>query len=409
MKKRVYIMVGLLLGCIGCSGKSDDQMRPRVEKSKASQGGLEEEAKEPSAATRQDASLEKARKLRRVETLKYGSSAHDAVTPVDACFIQEELRVSSLVGVVHDAYDSPDTLLYVAKKASEKALQGAPLDPGCSRREAIYWIRDEDGGGDYAYRIPTEAGSAPSLWWVPDEGKATISSMTEIRPRVYVDRLLNVAATKIDADGELEVAMKLVVRAEELDPSNKRTAEVRGEFLCLVHPPSGVTDLTKFMEDHGGSPSLKSTLAACLMEVQTADALDSADTLIQEVLERNPVQMKALSLRAERLAGQSRFQEAAQAYEEVLKAHPAAFMAHYGAATSWLSLGKNQEALTHLNAYLKVDPTDLDALFVRAGLWVDLGKGPEAEKDYEQLKARAPDAPELATLLARIRGLGKGL
>ena len=361
------------------------------------------------AGERARLTLEAARKVRQKETQKFGSMTQDAVTPVDACFIQEELRVPTSVGVVHVPYDSGPTFFRVAREASEHSLQGTKPEPGCSRREAIYWCRDQDGGGDFAYRVPVEAGQAPSLWWVPDEGSPRAAQVDEIQPRVYVDRLLKVAGTKADVDHDYELALVLVKRAMELDPSNKRGAGVRTELIAMVHPPTAVAELRTFMDSYGDNAELRATLASALLDVKTATAQEEADELLAQILSQEPTHIKALSLRAERLGDEGNFAESAALYEKLIGLNSAIFMAHYGAATAYLSLGKKEEALGHLNRYLSVDKTDADALYLRARTLLELGKLAEARRDVKALRKQAPDAPEVDRLEVEILAAARKL
>ena len=391
----------LLLALGGC-GQRDSS----VPSSPASPESKSEEKSEDESRSRSVFSLAEvktAKMVRQKETKKYGNLTQDAVIPVDACFVQEELRIPTTIGVVHLPYDSPDTFTLVARKSAESALSGTPLEPGCSRREAGYWVRDAEGKGDFVFRISAEAGTDAELWWVPDSGEPRRTRADDIRPRVYIDRLLNVAGTRADADGDLQGALELVLDAQALGPSSKRVAEVKTELVCLVHPPTAVKDLNEFTESFGSSDALDATLADCLLEIKTADSLEQAKELIDAVLLRNPGQLKALSLRAEHLADEGRFVEANQTYESVLTHHPAAYMAHYGAATALLGLGRNRDALKHLNRYLKVDPQDVDALFLRAGARVDVGNVEGATSDLAVLKSKVPEAPELVELEKRIK------
>ena len=394
-----YILITLTLGLMACGKQPPESAKSQGEKALSSSAGPQV-AKDHADFT--VAPLQAALEVRRKETSKYGRLTQDAVIPVDACFVQEELRVPTTIGVVHAPYDSSDTFIAVARKSTESALSGTPLEPGCSRKEAGYWVRDSDGSGDFVFRVSAEAGLDAQLWWVPDSGVPKRADLKDMSGGVYIDRLLKVAGTRADADGDLKGALELVLNAQSMEPSSKRIAEMKTELVCLVHPPTAVKDLREFIDSFGSSEALDSTLAACLMEVKTAEAKEEADQLIEAVILRNPGQLKALSLKAEQLASEGRYAEAVQAYQDVLKHHPAAYMAHYGVATGLLSLGRNKEALDHLDRYLSVDPTDVDALFLRAGARVDVGNLEGAASDLKVLKNKIPEAPELPGLANRI-------
>ena len=189
---------------------------------------------------------------------------------------------------------------------------------------------------------------------------------------MYVQRLLNVGATLLDEKGDMEGALILFEGALVLDPTSKAVAEGLAELQCAMHPPSGAKNLRLFMEAHGASPDLEATLAGCLFEVKTADALEEADSLVQRILEADPSHLKALSLRAERLVEAGDVGDAYALFKRIVDEHPVAYMAHYGAASAALQLGLNPEALLHLDAFIEIETYDLDARFLRASVLVTL-------------------------------------
>ena len=195
------ILVVFLSSVVGC-GKQVD--RPKSVSSSVEPSQEKEAIEGAMSSVFSSAEIAIAKKVRRKETRNYGNLTQDSVIPVDACFVQEELRVPTTIGVVHLPYDSADTFTSVARKSAESVLSGTPVEPGCSRKEVGYWVRDDENSGDFVFRISAEAGSDAQLWWVPDTGESIPSDVRDLLPRVYIDRLLNVAGTRADADGDLQ-------------------------------------------------------------------------------------------------------------------------------------------------------------------------------------------------------------
>ena len=354
--------------------------------------------------------VESAQRKRKVETRKYGAETQDTVIAVEQCFVDAIPRSGPLVGVVHAPYRTAEELRKVAKKSGDSVLFSASPNPGCSRYLAGYWIRDEEAKGDFVVLVFAESGRSDELWWVPDTGTPRPTDLNEVPQRVYVQRLLNVGATLLDEKGDLEGALVLFEGALALDPSSKAVAEGLAELQCELHPPSGVRNLRTFMETYGGGPDLEATLAGCLLEVRTAEAVAEADRTIARILQHHADHLKALSIRAERLLETGEVGEAYALFNRIVQQYPVAYMVHYGAASAALQLGMNPEALEHLDAYIAVETFDLDARFLRAGALITLRNQERALADYRFLMERVADAPEMEELRKRlVRGFGAGV
>jgi hypothetical protein len=346
--------------------------------------------------------IEVARAERRKETSAYGAMAQDTAIAVVECGAARP-QVSSVVGVLDLPYDSARGLVAIAEASAERVLEGGERPEGCKMVEVSYWVRDQEGGGDFVVRYPASPEHPRSLWWVPDEGAPQATKEGDIGLRVVVDRLLRAVAYFGAVGEDLDTAATLVERATALDPANPRVAEVTAELLSELRPEQAIAGLERFIEAHGPSAGVESTLAGLLLERGDAESAARGKALLDKVLSSNATHPKALALEAERRRDAGDLAGARKAYDALLAAHPAQAGARYNLATLLAALGEPALALDQLDHYLRVYPEDTDALFRRAALRLDSSDRAGAEADLAALRRLAPGHPDVDALASRLR------
>jgi tetratricopeptide (TPR) repeat protein len=335
---------------------------------------------------------------RKAEVEQFGSMTQDHAQLVGTCAGKSAPEVLLVAGVVHVPYRDAAALQRVAERTAEKVLNGATPPAGCQVSEVLYWVRDDEGGGDYVVRYPSASGESSSLWFVDDAGQSSPSLPALIRPRVFVDRLLRVASYKADFEEDIPGALGLVGEARRLAPSSASAVEVWLELVAGSDPRGALMELDAWEKGHGSTADLQATRAEILLAVGDVSEVRHAEELLLGILERRPEHVKALAVFAERLRSRGDLEGALRNYRVLLQAHPKRAAPRYNVATLLQERGDVGGAIRELGAYLETYDEDVDALFLRSTLRLQSGDLPGSAADFQRLQKRAPQHPDVITL-----------
>lgn len=398
------ILTGLSIGALAWACKSSEPAAPAAPSAPATAAPAAPAA--PAITPLDDRGLLAARPARRKESVRYGAMTQDNLFLAARC--GDEVRVPVMVGVLDLPYDNPKGFVAVAEVAAEQALAREAAPEGCAWREASYWARDEAGRGDWVVRYPVTPGLGTQVLWVPDQGDPVLREATSMPRSAFVARLLRVASYQADVAEDAEKALGLIAAARALDPASRQAVELLGELLIGEDSALAVREIDAFAKEHGADADLEATLATALLDVGTEQATARGEALLEDVLSRDPVNLKALAARGERLRAKGDAAGAIAAYEKAVAAHPLDPSPRYNLATLLLAAGRGEEAMAHLDAYLLAFSEDPDALFLRAGLRLGRAELDGARGDLEVLRRVAPGDPQVEGLAAQIEEAARG-
>lgn len=131
---------------------------------------------------------------------------------------------------------------------------------------------------------------------------------------------------------------------------------------------------------------------------------DEAAPHYEEAARLNPLWPEALNNSGIVLARRGRTEEAIARFETALRVRPGFARAHNNLATALSSIGRADEAFEHFRRAVELDPSYVDARVALALLMERRGDLAGARQNYQVAASQAPNDPNIAASLARLRG-----